>query len=59
MTREMVQRWCCSDNGSPKLALPGAQPREAHLDGYDRYARETDRWPDCFLDEHLLAGSEE
>jgi GMP synthase (glutamine-hydrolysing) len=59
MTREMVQRWCCSDNGSPKLALPGAQPREAHLEGYDRYARETDRWLGCFLDEHLLAGSKE
>lgn len=55
MTREMVDRWCQSEGGAPKLALPGAQPREAHLQGYDRYAAETDRWLGGFLDEHFLA----
>lgn len=58
MTREMVERWCHSDGGSPKLAMPGAQPVEAHLQGYDRYAAETDRWLGRFLDEYLLAGAE-
>lgn len=56
MTREMVERWCQSDGGSPKLSMPGAQPREAHLEGYDRYAVETDRWLGRFLDDRLLAG---
>ena len=55
MTREMVDEWCRSDGGSPKLALPGAQPHEAHLKGYDRFAAETDRWLGWFLDERLLA----
>jgi len=55
MTREMVDRWCQSEGGSPKLELPGAQPREKHLEGYDRFAAETDRWLSWFLDERLLA----
>jgi GMP synthase (glutamine-hydrolysing) len=59
MTREMVDRWCQSDGGSPKLAMPGAQPREAHLEGYDRFAAETDRWLGRFLDERLLVGNKE
>jgi GMP synthase (glutamine-hydrolysing) len=54
MTREMIDHWCNSDTGSPKLSLPGAQPREAHLKGYDRFAAETDRWLGRFLDEHFL-----
>lgn len=55
MTREMVDKWCRSELGAPKLALPGAQPHNAHLEGYDRYARETDQWLGRFLDERLLA----
>jgi GMP synthase (glutamine-hydrolysing) len=58
MTREMVDRWCHSDGGSPKLSMPGAQPVETHLEGYDRYAAETDRWLARFLDEKLLVGGE-
>jgi GMP synthase (glutamine-hydrolysing) len=53
MTREMVDRWSSSPNGAPKLSLPGAQPREAHLEGYERYAAGSDRWLTRFLD-HLL-----
>ncbi len=55
MTREMVDGWCQSEEGAPKLALPGAQPREAHLEGHDRFAPKTDRWLGWFLDERLLA----
>lgn len=59
MTREMVNRWCTSETGSPKLELPGAQPRESHLQGYERYAQETDRWLGWFLDERLLVNASE
>jgi len=54
MTREMVEKWCRSESGSKKLDLPGAQPQEAHLKGYDRFARETDRWLGWFLDNRFL-----
>ncbi len=59
MTREMVDNWCRSETGSPKLALPGAQPREAQLEGYDRFAATTDRWLGWFLDEQLLTADSE
>jgi GMP synthase (glutamine-hydrolysing) len=59
MTREMVDSWCQSKGGSPKLALPGAQAREAHLDGYARFAAETDRWLGRFLDERFLVAESE
>ena len=54
MTREMVDKWCRSELGAPKLKWPGAQPHHAHLAGYDRYAKETDEWLGKFLDERLL-----
>ncbi len=54
MTREMVDSWCRSESGSPKLGLPGAQPRETHLEGYARFAAETDRWLGRFLDQRFL-----
>jgi GMP synthase (glutamine-hydrolysing) len=59
MTREMVDSWCQSEGGSPKLGLPGAQPHEAHLEGYARFAAETDRWLGRFLDERLLVAETE
>jgi GMP synthase (glutamine-hydrolysing) len=59
MTREMVDSWCQSEGGSPKLGLPGAQPREAHLEGYARFAAGTDRWLGRFLDERLLVAETE
>ncbi len=57
MTREMIERWSTSERGGPKLETlkdKGAQPREAHLAGYDRYAAASDRWLHHFLDNHLL-----
>lgn len=59
MTREMVDSWCQSEGGSPKLGLPGAQPHEAHLEGYARFAAETDRWLGRFLDERFLVAETE
>ena len=55
MTRAMVERWTTSPNAAPKMSLPGAQPQAAHLDGYGRYAAESDRWLDRFLN-RLLPG---
>ena len=59
MTREMVDSWCQSEGGSPKLGLPGAQPHEAHLEGYARFAAETDRWLGRFLDQRFLVAETE
>ncbi len=59
MTREMVDNWCQSEGGSPKLGLPGAQPHEAHLEGYARFAAETDRWLGRFLDQRFLVADTE
>jgi len=59
MTREMVDSWCQSEGGSPKLGMPGAQPHEAHLEGYARFAAETDRWLGRFLDQRFLVADTE
>lgn len=55
MTRAMVDRWCSSEGGRPKLTLPGAQSHADQLAGYDRHAAGSDRWLAWFLDERLLA----
>lgn len=54
MTLAMIERWSGSERGAAMLDLPGAQPRDAQLEGYTRYAPATDRWLARFLDEHLL-----
>ncbi len=57
MTKDMIERWSSSETGAPKLTrfrFKGAQPREAHLQGYDHHSPITDRWLDHFLDQHLL-----
>jgi GMP synthase (glutamine-hydrolysing) len=59
MTREMIDRWSTSEGGSKRFVEfedKGAQPRNQHLDGYERYADASDRWLDHFLDNHLLLG---
>ena len=50
MTREMIESWCGSDDGSARLDRPDAQGREAQLEGFTRYADASDRWLDSFLD---------
>jgi GMP synthase (glutamine-hydrolysing) len=59
MTRAMIERWTASDKGAPMLTLPGAQPREDQLAGFDRHAPATDAWLGTFLDRHLLRGAAE
>jgi GMP synthase (glutamine-hydrolysing) len=54
MTREMVERWCSSERGSPKLCLRGAQAHAEQLADFDRHAPHTDRWLAAFIDRHLL-----
>ena len=54
MTLAMVERWSGSERGAAMLTLPGGQPREAQLEGFQRYSAASDRWLARFLDEHLL-----
>ncbi len=54
MTRAMIERWTTSERGAPMLTLPGAQPREAQLEAFERHRPRTDRWLARFLDQHLL-----
>ena len=42
--------------GAERLTLPGAQPREQHLDGWRRYDAPVAKWSQAFLAE-WLAGS--
>lgn len=55
MSRGMIDVWCKSETGRPKLLLPGAQPHTVQLEQYDRYAAESERWLGRFLD-RLLHG---
>jgi len=54
MTLEMINRWCISERGAPKLDLSGAQPHDVQVDLYHRHAEDSDRWLNRFLDNHLL-----
>jgi GMP synthase (glutamine-hydrolysing) len=54
MTLEMINRWCTSENGAPKLGLPGAQPHAEQLADFRRHAAASDAWLARFLDECLL-----
>jgi GMP synthase (glutamine-hydrolysing) len=57
MTLAMIDHWSGSERGSAMLTLPGGQPREAQLEGYQRYSGASDRWLARFLDEHFLPPS--
>ena len=57
MTKAMIERWSSSERGGLKLETfkdKGAQPKDDHFKGYDRYAVSSDRWLNHFLDNHLL-----
>jgi GMP synthase (glutamine-hydrolysing) len=57
MTRDMVERWSTSERGSMRIVEfegKGAQPRDAHFAGFERYAEGSDRWLNHFLDNHVL-----
>jgi len=59
MTRDMIERWCTSEGGAPKLGLPGAQPHHQQIADYERHGEYSDRWLAWFLDQRLLAGNGE
>jgi GMP synthase (glutamine-hydrolysing) len=54
ITREMIDRWCTSERGEPKLTLPGAQSHIEQLAHHGRYARDARQWLDHFLDRCFL-----
>jgi GMP synthase (glutamine-hydrolysing) len=47
VTYAMMCRWTV--HGSARLALPGAHPRHAHLEGWFLHDAAVARWLDCFL----------
>jgi GMP synthase (glutamine-hydrolysing) len=51
VTQAMLHRWTV--RASHRLALPGAQPRSAHLEGRLVYDRAVANWLDRFLDRWL------
>ena len=54
VTYQMMCRWTV--RGAERLTLPGAQPRDWHLDGWRRYDAAVAKWSQAFLAE-WLAGS--
>lgn len=54
ITFEMIQRWTTS--AAHRLELPGAQPKPAHLKGYELFDERIDRWARATLDWLGLAG---
>ncbi len=55
VTREMMCRW--TTKGAHHLTRRGAQPGEAHLEGWGRYDGAVCRWLDGFLDTWLGKGT--
>jgi GMP synthase (glutamine-hydrolysing) len=47
VTYQMMCRWTV--RGHDRLSLPGAQPRESHLDGWYRFDGAVERWLKSFL----------
>jgi GMP synthase (glutamine-hydrolysing) len=54
VTYQMMCRWTV--RGADRLTLPGAQPRELHLDGWRRYDAPVAHWSQTFLAEWLAGG---
>ncbi len=54
ITRDMVNHWCTSERGSPKLKFPGAQPHDAQLASHSKCAGDARGWLDHFLDNYFL-----
>jgi GMP synthase (glutamine-hydrolysing) len=48
VTLETIKRWTAKS--AERLTLPGAQPRDAHLKGFELYDATVDRWIRNFLD---------
>ena len=56
VTPAMMYRW--TTRAHERLALPGAQPREAHFEGWNRFDGAVASWLDGFLDHWLSASPE-
>ena len=57
ITREMINHWCTSERGRPKLAFHGAQSHHEQLTNHDRYAKGVRGWLEYFLDQRFLPAS--
>lgn len=55
ITRSMIDLW--TTKAGEQLILPGAQPYEQHLEGFDRYGTAVERWLRTFL-RHWLQNAE-
>ncbi|HLH49257.1 MAG TPA: glutamine amidotransferase [Roseiarcus sp.] len=51
VTYQMICRWTV--RGHERLSLPGAQPRQSHLDGWYRFDAAVERWLGAFLPQWL------
>lgn len=51
VTKAMMLRW--TRRAAHRMTLPGAQAREAHLNGHDHYDAAVERWLGRFLDRWL------
>jgi len=55
ITLEMIQRWTAG--AAHRMELPGAQPKEAHIKGFEMFSESIDRWGRATLDWLGLGGS--
>ena len=54
ITRAMINRWCTSERGWPKLRLDGAQSHHDQLEKHTSHAPNARQWLDHFLDNFFL-----
>ena len=55
ITREMIDRWTM--HGAHRLNRPGAQPRQAHIKGWELFNERIDLWVKSLLDRFQLFGN--
>ena len=56
ITRDMIDRWTM--HGAHRLNRPGAQPRQAHIKGWELFSERIDLWGRSLLDRFNLFGSQ-
>ena len=54
ITRDMIDRWTM--HGAHRLNRPGAQPRQAHVKGWEVYNQQVDLWAKSLLNRFGLKG---
>ena len=54
ITRDMIDRWTM--HGAHRLNRPGAQPRQAHVKGWELYNQQIDSWSKSLLNRFGLKG---